>query len=216
MSRNVRRHSHHRAPRCRWLLPFSKVAPSDRGAVLAVPPGAARALGGSPGGGRGRVRPRCALEGVPAGRARNKGQERMYAPAINKELSVGTWSPLAACSPRADQTRATWRSATGQSLYFLPRQRSAASATTCGQRAAPMQQPPSPSRCRSKSPRVLSARNSTAICNRRLLLFPPCSSQLRHAHIAQLQAKGVRQQSSYEALCSRGGGVGSPQAEVSS
>ena len=44
-----------------------------RGAMLAVPPGAARALGGSPGGGRGRVRPRCALEGVPAGRARNKG-----------------------------------------------------------------------------------------------------------------------------------------------
>ena len=92
MSRNVRRHSRHRAPRCRWLLPFSKVAPSDRGAVLAVPAGAARALGGSPGGSRGRVRPRCALEGVPAGRARNKGQERMYALAINKEASVGKWS----------------------------------------------------------------------------------------------------------------------------
>lgn len=78
MGRNVRRHSHHQAPRGRWPLPFSKGAPSDRGAVLAVPPGDARALGGSPGGGRGRVRPRCALEGVPAGRARNKGQERYY------------------------------------------------------------------------------------------------------------------------------------------
>ena len=89
MGRNVRRHSHHQAPRGRWPLPFSKGAPSDRGAVLAVPPGAARALGGSPGGGRGRVRPRCALEGVPAGRARNKGW-MMSTPS--KEASVGKWS----------------------------------------------------------------------------------------------------------------------------
>lgn len=89
MGRNVRRHSHHQAPRGRWPLPFSKGAPSDRGAVLAVPPGAARALGGSPGGSRGRVRPRCALEGVPAGRARNKGW--VMAPP-NKEASVGKWS----------------------------------------------------------------------------------------------------------------------------
>ena len=89
MGRNVRRHSHHQAPRGRWPLPFSKGAPSDRGAVLVVPPGAARALGGSPGGGRGRVRPRCALEGVPAGRARNKGW-MMSTPS--KEASVGKWS----------------------------------------------------------------------------------------------------------------------------
>ena len=193
MIRNVRRHSHHRAPRCRWLLPFSKVAPSDRGAVLAVPAGAARALGGSPGGVRGRVPPRRALEGVPAGRARNKGCGWRHQ---TKKPALGNGLPSCSHSPRADQTRATWRSATGQSLYFLPRQRSAASATTCGQRAAPMQQPPSPSRCRPKSPRVLSARNSTAICNRRLLKFVTCSDQLLHAHTAQLQAKGDRQQSS--------------------
>ena len=106
MSRNVRRHSHHRAPRCRWLLPFSKVAPSDRGAVLAVPPGDARALGGSPGGGRGRVRPRCALEGVPAGRARNKGQERYYRSGhqqrskrwemVSQLLAGPPWRPMGA------------------------------------------------------------------------------------------------------------------------
>ena len=70
-----------------------------RGAMLAVPPGAARALGGSPGGGRGRVRPRCALEGVPAGRARNKGWV-MAPPTKKPALGNGLAAALSRCGGR--------------------------------------------------------------------------------------------------------------------
>ena len=193
MSRNVRRHSHHRAPRCRWLLPFSKVAPSDRGAVLAVPPGAARALGGSPGGGRGRVRPRCALEGVPAGRARNKGWV-MAPPTKKPALGNGLISCLQA--RRGGRWARFLQPAAHRSFLPLYQPPSPAIPTTCGHRAAPMQQPLSPSRCRLRSPGVASARTPAAILNKRLLKFVTCSDQLLQAHTAQLEAKGDRQQSS--------------------
>ena len=100
MGRNVRRHSHHQAPRGRWPLPFSKGASSDRGAVLAVQPGAARALGGSPGGGRERVRPRCALEGVPAGRARNKGWMMSNHLLGSAELGSQRWHMVSSAAYR--------------------------------------------------------------------------------------------------------------------
>jgi len=51
--------------------------------------GPCAAAGGRPGGGGGRFRPQRGLEGVPAGRARNKGWLLCKA---TKEASVGKWS----------------------------------------------------------------------------------------------------------------------------
>ena len=192
MSRNVRRHSHHRAPRCRWLLPFSEVAPSDRGAVLAVPPGAARALGGSPGGVRGRFRPRCALEGVPAGRARNKGWV-MAPPTKKPALGNGLISCLQA--RRGGRWARFLQPAAHRSSLPLYQPPSPAIPTRSGHRAASVQERLSADLLLFVGTQGTCSHHSSALAKRRSLPFAPSSNSLLHEPQRAATSKPDRQQS---------------------